>query len=215
MNKNESKISELLKKHEMSESDNLHLLSLIRKELETLGKAETKYNDLKFFCDWVLHNEIDRSFSGSKFVSELHNCINEIKSIPNNDYIIQRTCETLLVSLREQLHAFLKERTLQTNVIDNSRKWRSFLRNLLENIENTPVVLLNKHETDLKMNPLKPGMWCNEISIFKASVEDILIRSNEPIDLQHLEEKNRKQMYWLQMNTNINTKIWIPLITVF
>jgi len=36
MNKNESKISDLLKKNEMSDSETVHLLLLIRKELESL-----------------------------------------------------------------------------------------------------------------------------------------------------------------------------------
>jgi len=141
MNKIESKIRYLLNKNVRSESDDLYILSLIRKELESLEKNErSNYSDLKLFCDWALHIRICRSFPGSQLVSEIHKTINLTKK-QDTDQVIQKVSKTLLVPFKEQIKTFLEKKTLPINFIDDQQKWKSFLGNLFGILEITPLII--------------------------------------------------------------------------
>lgn len=115
MNKIGSKIRYLLNKNVRSESDDLYILSLIRKELESLEKNESSnYSDLKLFCDWALHIKICWSPAGSQLVSKIHETINQTKK-QDADQVIQKVSKTLLVPFKKQIKTFLeKNHYLQT-----------------------------------------------------------------------------------------------------
>ncbi len=189
------KIKALLGKKVMSESDTVHLLSLIRKEIETLNKIEVaKQSDLKLFCDWALHKKIDKSPAGSQLVSLIHRTINLIKN-ENNEQVIQEISKTLLMPFRKQFKYFLEKNSFHTNIIDDCQKWKCFLKALFEVIESIPVILKSKHEEDLQADPIKVGMWVEEISV---------IRSN-------LENTYHEEIFCLQITTSDTTVIIIPL----
>ncbi len=201
MNKTQVKIQGLLKKTTRLESEDSHLLSLIRKELENLDEKEiTDFSDLKLFCDWALHNKIDRSAAGSRLVAKIHETIHQVKTA-HTDHVISEASKTLLLPFSEQLRAFLTDRNLPTAITDDAQAWRHFLRNIFQIVEQVPICIKSKDEDTLKDSPLKTGMWVNELTIIKVDFSALDMPRGSSIG----------EIYCLHILTSDTTKIIIPL----
>ena len=189
------KIRILIEK-KLSDSETVHLFSLIRKELELLSKSEMnkKYSNLKLFCDWILHAKIDVSPAGSKMILEIHKTINLFKK-QHTDKVIKEVSRVLLVPFKEQLKQFLEKRKLFANIIENHQKWIHFLQSLFSVLESTEVILKLKLEPDLERDPLKQGMWVKKISVIKSNLGNSM----------------DKEIFCLKITTSDTTKIVIPL----
>lgn len=195
MSNDTDKIKVLLLNNLERESDISHILTLVRKELESLEKSSSQqYDFIKLFCDWALHKKIDRSEAGSTLITEIHNTIILSKTLPT-DQIIKLISNALLRPLKNQLLLFLKNNSLQTDIITDDLKWRSFLKNLFAILLETPVNLKKlQDEADLQINPIKKGMWVKQILI---TTSNFCKKDNE--------------IYCLEILTNDTTKIYIPL----
>lgn len=124
------KLTKLLNQDSISESEVSHLLALIRKEIESLRENERKkYPDLKLFCDWALHTEINQSFVGSKLGTEIHKAILKYHK-SNSDELIQEISKTLLTAFKKQFKKLLKSGSYNTKIIDNNQIWGVFLDNV-------------------------------------------------------------------------------------
>lgn len=148
---------------------------------------------------------MDQTISSSELISQIQSTINKVKEINDNDQVIQAVSNTLILPFKNQLQLFLKDRILQTSIIDDQQKWKSFLSNLLEMLEITPVLIMKKqkkkdrHAENLKNDPLKPGMWINKISIIKSDLGDF----------------NAEEKFCLEITTSDTTKIIIPFTPVW
>lgn len=153
-----------------------------------------QYCDLKLFCDWILHNKIDKSFAGSRLCAEIHKTINKnIKS--NTDDFICENSKTLLNPFKEQFHEFLKIRSLDTNIIEDHVRWKNFLINYFECMAKSPIYIAREcHKDQTQCVPLKEGMWVEKITVIKSNLG---IFDNE--------------IYCLEVLTSDTTSILIPL----
>jgi hypothetical protein len=73
MGKGIDTINQLIIENKFDNSIVVHLLTLIRKEIEVLIVSDKESFDvLKFYCDWALHTVIDRSKSGSSIIANIN-----------------------------------------------------------------------------------------------------------------------------------------------
>ena len=170
------KLRTLLEKENLTESEYVHILVLIRKMLEVLKDENpddySNYDHLKLFSDWSLHMVIDRSQAGSFLIAIVN--INDIlndKKQSNNDELIASISTVIVGQLKDQMRDFLEDNTLPLDLIDEDNKWKNLLSNILEIITQQPVIIKPKHEEKVSENALKEGMWATEVSIEKVNMD--------------------------------------------
>jgi len=195
------KLDSLLKKKTLSESECVHVLSLIRQELEA-SETESNYDYIKFFCDWSLHNQIDRSMAGSNAIVSINKVLSDERK-SDTDALIKEMSAQFIGKFKDQMKDFLNKNSRPSDIIDNDNQWKEFLKMMLEIISQKPVILIkNKHEKKVSGNPLKEGMWATEISIVKVDL------SSNPRDIN---SASSKAIYCLEVLTSDSTKIIIPI----
>ena len=194
------KLNHLLNKKPLSESECVHVLVLIRQELEAL-KTKSNFDYIKFFCDWSLHTTIDRSMAGSNIIVSVNKVLND-KRHSDTDTLIKEISAQLIGNFKGQMKDFLNKNSLPSDIIDNDNQWKEFLKMMLEIISQKPVILIKKkHEKKVSGNPLKEGMWATEISIVKI----------DPANPQGINSASSKAIYCLMVLTSDSTKIIIPI----
>jgi len=143
MNKNTivEKLKEFLQKHKAftEECEVIYLMVEIRKILDYGGNS---YKTLRFYCNWVLHNELSREKT-TKLLSDIfeqnidikkdgHENARNIKSIGTDFFKLN--------TFKNELEKFLKNHDLPMNLLN--KNWWTFGRLLLEIIKDCPVVFM-------------------------------------------------------------------------
>lgn len=93
----------------LSEAEVQHLFALVRKLIERTPKAErTSYALLKFYCDWTLHAEIDKSTEGAKILAGIHDVLGlHLKKADNKELLDDLANILSLEVVRQELNALL------------------------------------------------------------------------------------------------------------
>lgn len=83
-----AKLENVLTTSSLGEADVQHLFTLARKLIENVPKPDRpKYALLKFYCDWTLHSEIDRSETGAEILAKIHHIFaNHLKKTDNSTF---------------------------------------------------------------------------------------------------------------------------------
>lgn len=204
MTSNVNKLNCLLQKKYPSESEYVHILVLIRKALEILKENNktdySKFDHLKLFCDWALHMIIDRSVTGSFLIVSINKALNDGKG-GHTDELIKIVSTSLVGKFSDQLKNFLSMNSLPTDIVDDGLYWRDLLKNILEIISESPVILKPKHEDNVKGDSLKNGMWAKEVSIVRINFDELAGKTSA----------SSKETYCLMVLTSDSTKIVIPI----
>ena len=207
MDYNKVKLKLLLQKKTLSESEYVHLLVLIRKELEILKDHNptdySTFDHLKLFCDWTLHMAIDRSVTGSFLIVNINKTLNDVKHSHTWE-VIEKVSSSLISKFSDQMKDFLVKNSLPTDIVDDGHRWRDLLRNILEIISQNPVILQPKHEASVTGTPLKEGMWAREVSIVKINFDKMSGKAS----------LSDKETYCLMVLTSDSTKLVIPITPV-
>ena len=95
----------------------------IRKFIERSESIATKWKDLKYWCDWVVHTHLDRSFAKETLKKMEEYTINNPNSKFHHSYFNEQFIS--LEKLRWQLYEFLKSNDLPTEII-NIPPWDDF-----------------------------------------------------------------------------------------
>lgn len=194
----------LLLTHNPSESECVHALVIIRKELEILRETDpnsySSFNFLKLFCDWALHMEIDRSLAGSYLLADINKTLNDVKDI-KTDEVIKQISSSLIGKFRHQTRDFLIKNSLPIDIVNGHDEWRNFLKNILEIISHSTVLLKPNHNPDLASFSLKNEMWTRAVSIVKINFDT----------LTHEISTSDKGTYCLMVFTSDSTKIVVPI----
>ncbi len=171
------KLSTLLDKDSLSESEVVHIFALIRKELEAIKDTNTiefqKFDHLKLICDWTLHIEINRSLAGSSLVIEINRALADIESTHIKD-TIEDTSRSLFSKFRNQLEKYINQNSLPTKILTVG--WKSFFKEVLEIILDVPVSLVQSHR-----NQAQGQIWTEAITITKIGP-----RPKSPVRFYHL-----------------------------
>lgn len=105
----------------------MYLMVEIRKVLE---HEDLKYGALRFYCDWIVHTKLDRSYAYSVY-----------------DEVSNNTTEGLDIisfrKLKEEMSSFLQTRNLPTDLLIDDN-WELFRDNLIEILIDTPVQKIDK-----------------------------------------------------------------------
>lgn len=125
-----------------TESKALYLLAEIRKYIDRCGQKEkSKYPNLYFYCNWVLHIKMERTPAKkilNRFESIFSNT-NNLKEI-SNIFKKQESDFYSFVNLKKKLLNFLKVNDLPTKLLKNSNKWFKFKRLLVGILMDCPLV---------------------------------------------------------------------------
>ena len=102
------KISRLLAAP-MSEADVQHLFTLARKLIGRTPKGDREqFSLLKFYCDWTMHPDIDRSDTGASILADAHNIIaDHLQKKDNSTLVADLTAALSLSTVRTQLNNLL------------------------------------------------------------------------------------------------------------
>jgi len=128
MKDNIDKLKEELLRPISEESQIFCIFIRIRKALE-LAKCKEKYNLLNFYCNWLLHIEIEKVPKKYKEKIIKQDSLGIISFIHLSD-------------LRKELRDFFKEFNLSWSVISNEKEWLSFKKKILGIYKDTPLIIV-------------------------------------------------------------------------
>lgn len=145
------KLKDFLNRHSLltEECEIIFVMVQMRKILDCGG---TPYRTLRFYCNWVLHNELSRETTTKLLIDIFRSGIDSKKSghdnarnlISNNyDFFTFKT-------LKNELKDFINEHTLPTNILNN-RNWKNFRKLLLEIIKDCQVSFVPTEISSLKV----------------------------------------------------------------
>lgn len=176
-----SKLTTLITKDNLSESDVVYALSLIRKILER-HKERQKFSLLNFYCDWTLHPSITRSPSGLEMLKKIQETI--IANGSGDPLLLSGKVTSILsfYTLRKELETFLEEFNLPLDIIKKIEMWAKFIFSIVEIVREYPLSFSDykKHKkieeiyNDMMKKPIKPGMWIEELSLTRVNFSSIL-----------------------------------------
>lgn len=123
----------------------LYILAEIRKYIDGYDEEDKdKYPNLYFYCDWVLHIQMDRAPTKTllnRFES-LFSSISDLKEISRLFKEKEKDFYEL-VDLREELRYFLKKNGLPIELVENGKRWFEFKKLLTEILLDCPLVKNN------------------------------------------------------------------------
>lgn len=124
-----------------TEPKTLYLLAEIRKYINGCDQEEiNKYPNLYFYCNWVLHFEMDRTPAKiilNRFES-IFSGIDDLKEI-SKIFIKQEQDFYLFVDLKKELRSFLEINSLSTELLEKTNKWLKFKKLLVEILMDSPL----------------------------------------------------------------------------
>lgn len=157
-----------------------HLFALSRKLIERVPN-KTQYALLRFYCDWTVHSEIDRSKEGELLLSRIHNIILKHLKISDNSSLVSELTEALsFETLREQINALVLYSGGPNDLFERA-KWNKIIIVLAEIVSHCPLKIGKYFSTldTLKKSPLKGDSVVSELSIVKIPKSTISTDSTE------------------------------------
>ncbi|XOB41330.1 MAG: hypothetical protein ACKKMW_01195 [Candidatus Nealsonbacteria bacterium] len=118
----------------------IYLMVEIRKFIERTEGETKRWVNIKHWCDWVVHTQLDRKFA----IETLNSMENYLIKNPENKFQWSDFNRRFvsLESLRQELYKFLKENGLSTD-ITNIPPWNDFSRFLAETLRDCHLVKNN------------------------------------------------------------------------
>jgi hypothetical protein len=201
------KISRLLASP-MTEADVQHLFTLARKLVDRAPKGDRKqFALLKFYCDWTMHPNIDRSDAGASILADAHNIIaDHLQKTDNSTFAADLTAALSLSTVRTQLNNLLTYFG-GTSEVDET-KWAAIMPIMLEIIAHCPLKIdPNKSRfasvlQAIRSRPLKG----------KSVVEQLMIVKVPSTTLNPKAAAN-EITYCISLKTTDTTTIVTPLLT--
>lgn len=164
-------------------SDVVYLLVEIRKVIESMvPPSPPRFSNLKFFCDWALHAEVNRNSVAKDILklsdSYLHKGANTNRVVALEALNKFRSL-VALDPLRDELLAFLIEHGLNVSLVANQHRFYNFIGYYLDTISHTPLALKGlTHLDEIRISLIKlPGEWKWDWTMTHLGKE-VLVMSN-------------------------------------
>jgi hypothetical protein len=132
------KLSKEIGKDIKEECQVAYILSIVRKLLE-LSEEKKKYQYLRLYCDWSLHNELSRKSTIFILLESMEKDINLESSGREIAQVLEKRHSNFfkMKIIGDELFDFLDKNEVQT---DNLKKnWGSFMKLLLGIVEDSPL----------------------------------------------------------------------------
>jgi hypothetical protein len=143
-----------------SEERVVYVMRSVRKLLEIDG-AQQKYPALNFYCNWVLHDKLDRGFARDviSLFDDIHGSRFTNSGLAGDQRWQELHQLTDGESLRAQLGANLVLNDLPNAIALDQSNWRMFLSHYASAVHNTPVL------AD------RPSKFIQRVTLYKEAAE--------------------------------------------
>lgn len=160
-----SKISKILVKKDLTESDVDHAMTLVRKIQERDGTKNDNFKLLNFFIDWTKHVVLDRNALGYAAILELNELLYQTKDSKDISQVRDNITALLsFVTLRDELREFLTKHSLPTSVVDVKSQWNRFSILLINIISDCSLYLPDKKRSQVRRS-IKEGVVANAMKL--------------------------------------------------
>ncbi len=179
-----TKIQQIILRQPHSESETAHLMVLVRKYLDQL--EDNNFFTLRFFCDWSVHSEIERSLPAMELLKQLNAKIVELKDTPDNDLLRIETTEIVsFKKLKEELNRFFEEIGIEDNYTIDEEKWKIFVVSFVDIISDCPLILSDPRKykkakeiyDEIVANPIGKGAHVSGLAI--SYVNDSIFKGDK------------------------------------
>lgn len=118
----------------------LYILAEIRKYLDSNNTSNSKYSNLYFYCNWVLHIKMDRT-PAKVILKRFETYIDKNKDLKeiSKIFIKKEADFYLLTSLRRELKDFFRENNLPNQLLVD-KNWSKFKQLLIEILKDCPLI---------------------------------------------------------------------------
>ena len=114
----------------------VYLMVEVRKYIERTEEVSKKWNELKYWCDWIVHTQMERKFAKATLIKMEEFIVNNPNSKFNHSYFNNQFFS--LESLRHQLYEFLMYNNLPTE-ITNIPPWEHVSKYIVETLRDCPL----------------------------------------------------------------------------
>ncbi len=137
------KLTKELGKPISDEPQVLYILAEIRKYIDEYEHDKIKdYQNLYFFCNWVLHIEMNYPHS-QKYLQKLEDKLGDInsKNIKDitKDFVDRNGSFYLFMDLKTELSIFISLNTLPNKIVKNNDNWNRFVYFLFQILKDCSV----------------------------------------------------------------------------
>jgi hypothetical protein len=137
----------------------IEVMRLLRLVLEK-EKARDSFPHAALYCDWLLHNEIDKHEIAVNILSQMHAAIVDW----DRTHDLAPVSRALsLAQLRAEMLVIFAKHKIPTDLMDSFLDWRSFLGVLLHDLSQRPLRLPKKknklHSAIAEMTSLVEKRW--------------------------------------------------------
>jgi len=191
----------------MREADVQHLFTLARKLIGRTPKGDRKqYALLKFYCDWTMHPDIDRSDAGASILADAHNIIaDHLQKKDNSTFAADLSAALSLNIVRIQLNNLLKSFGGTSEI--GETQWGAIIPIMAEIIANCPLKIDPKNSkfasvrNAIRSRPLKGQSVVEQLMVIK--VPSTTFNPKAPAD---------EITYCISLRTIDTTSIVTPLL---
>lgn len=112
----------------------LYILAETRKLLDRFDKTKIQFPVLRFYGNWVLHSEIERTEAIGDVLDGLE------ETIKNKNYDVTKILSFIdFESLREEIKSFFEEFNLPCDLFVSGEKWEGFRRLFVDILTDCPL----------------------------------------------------------------------------
>jgi hypothetical protein len=192
------------------------ILRVIRLILEK-GKTKEVYPTLSFYCDWVLHSELDRNPKAHALLCELDRALVSILKETDMTKVTSEISNVLSIDkLRKDIISLFKSNSIDPVLFSIGDNWTAFINALTNELLSRPIT----YPPDVRTNPKAKGH-----KLFLQAVkhrEDNLVRSDIKITSAMLTQinfgpENQRSIIQFELsstweNSEAGVNIHFPLI---
>ncbi|MCX6766078.1 MAG: hypothetical protein NT136_03930 [Candidatus Moranbacteria bacterium] len=171
------KLNKELERDIKNECQVVYILSRIRKILEIKNQKD-KYELLNFYCNWSLHVNLKYK-NTTQFISKM---FDQYIEFTKSEKDIAREMKSnhadffKLNDLKNELRKFFEVHDLPLNLVDKNKYWITFIKLLLEIIEECPVICIksSKKIERLTLIKNKKGDYCYKFNLINLRHKPII-----------------------------------------
>lgn len=210
MDEKVKKLIDILSQSHIEEAHVQHIFTLARKLIEKTSVGESnKYKLLKFYCDWTMHVEIDRSKEGAQVLARINEIIVlHMKLNDNSSFSDDITKALSLDQVREELNNLINNNGGSPEIF-NKYNWAKIIPILAEILSQSSLKIgddsrLKEIDKQIKSQPIKGASVVNELSIIK-----------KPSSFFNPKAPAGQMTYCFSISTSDTTKFVTPLTKIF
>lgn len=209
------KIKSISLEKQLSESQVDHLMTLIRKQMEHMNKADRKkYALLNFYCNWSKHIKISRSSIACEIILQLNKVLYCVKDSSDTNKVISEISSVIsFPKLQTEINMFLKEFDLPVDLVTDFSRWREFVSHLINIIIDCPLVLPDIRKKEVT-DTLKKGVVASQLRLTEVSQKVF-----EPVMLKNYKAKksieDSLKVLVLHITMSDTTSIVLPYLVTW